>query len=551
MNQPPEHLTGGIPAADASTGRQSRFSLVWLIPLVAALVGAWLVYTALTEKGPTITIRFETGDGLTADKTKIKYRDVEVGQVTGVALSDDLKGVIVTAEMVKEARQYLTDKTRFWVVRARVAAGEVTGLGTLLSGAYIGMEPISDGKRKREFVGLEQAPVVTQDDPGRYFTLISDRLGSVQRGTPVYFRQIKVGEVVDYELQDDGRIRTRIFVAAPNDQRIKLNTRFWNAGGIEFNLTAEGISFNMESLTSLAVGGIAFDTSVGLGSPEEAPPDHVFTMYASERDSRTPQYDLKEYYVLYFDQSVRGLKPGAPVEFRGFKMGQVVDIGLEWDEEARRINMPVLIEVEPERFWQATGTSVKEDIGLQASVDAGFRAQLQSGNLLTGAKLVGLDFFPNAEPVKIETRDGRPIFPTVPSPGGAIAQDVSSIVRKLDQLPLDQIGADLASTADGVNRLVNSPDMQQALKSLTDALEQFKVLSVQLGTEVGPSVTRTLQETERTVASVRRLVDEDSATTRETQRLLIELGEAARSIRDMADYLERHPEALLRGKGAQ
>ncbi len=551
MNQPPEHLAGNIPVADASTGRQSRFSLVWLIPLVAALVGAWLVYTALSEKGPTVTIRFETGDGLTADKTKIKYRDVEVGQVTGVALSDDLKGVIVTAEMVKEARQYLTENTRFWVVRARVAAGEVTGLGTLLSGAYIGMEPISDGKRKRDFVGLEQAPVVTQDDPGRYFTLISDRLGSVQRGTPVYFRQIKVGEVVDYELQDDGRIRTRIFVAAPNDQRIKLNTRFWNAGGIEFNLTAEGVSFSMESLTSLAVGGLAFDTSVGLGSPEEAPEDHVFTLYENERDSRTPTYELKEYYVLYFDQSVRGLKPGAPVEFRGFKMGQVVEIGLEWEKEAKRILMPVLIEVEPERFRNATGTSAKDELGLQGSVDAGFRAQLQSGNLLTGAKLVGLDFFPEAEPVTVETRNGYPIFPTVPSPGGAIAQDVSSIVRKLDQLPLDQIGADLASTADGVNRLVNSPDMQQALSSLTEALDQIKVLSVQLGTEVGPSVTRTLQETERTVASVRRLVDEDSATTRETQRLLIELGDAARSIRDMADYLERNPEALLRGKGAQ
>ncbi len=551
MNQPPEHLAGDIPVADATTARRSRFSLVWLIPIVAAIVGAWLVYTALSERGPTITIRFETGEGLAAGKTKIKYRDVEVGTVESVTLSEDLSGVIVRAEMAHEAGQYLREGTRFWVVRARVAAGEVTGLSTLLSGAYIGIDPVSEGRRRRSFVGLEEPPVITLDDPGREFVLISDRLGSIQRGTPVYYRQIKVGEVTDYKLLEDGRIQTRIFIAEPNDSRVKKSTRFWNASGVEFDLTADGLRFSMESLTSLAVGGIAFDTSVGLQADEEAPENHIFTLYENETASRTPTYELKEYYVLYFDQSVKGLRPGAPVEFRGFKMGQVLDVGVEWDEENLTIKMPVLIEIEPERFRVAAGTSSAEKLDTQDIVNKGMRAQLQTGNLLTGAKLVGLDFFPDAPPATVTERRGYSVWPTVPSPTGAIAQDVSSILRKLDNVPFDQIGQDLASTADGVSRLVNSPDLQQALTSLTEALEQVKLLSVQLGEEVGPSVTRTLQETERTVASFRRLVDEDSATTRETQRLLIELSDAARSIRDLTDYLERHPEALLRGKGGQ
>ncbi len=407
------------------------------------------------------------------------------------------------------------------------------------------------GRRRRSFVGLEEPPVITLDDPGREFTLISERLGSVQRGTPVYYKQIKVGEVTDYELLEDGRIETRIFIAEPNDSRVKKSTRFWNAGGIEFDLTAEGISFSMESLTSLAVGGIAFDTSIGLQADEEAPANHVFTLYDSETASRTRQYDEKEYYVLYFDQSLRGLKPGAPVEFRGFRLGEVVDIGIEWDEAARRFRMPVLVQVEPERIREATGTTARDKLSMEEISEIGLRAQLQSGSLITGAKLVGLDFFPDAPPVPSRTQGDYTVFPTVPSPTGAIAQDVSSILRKMDEIPFDRIGADLAATADGVNRMVNSPDMQQALASLRDTLDQIKILATQLGTEVGPSLTQTLQETERTVASVHNLVAEDSATTRETQRLLIELGEAARSIRDMADYLERHPEALLRGKGAQ
>ena len=459
MNQPPEHLVGDIPVADATTGRRSRFSLVWLIPIVAALVGAWLVYTALSEKGPTITIRFETGEGLAAGKTKIKYRDVEVGTVETVTLSEDLSGVIVRAEMANDAGKYLREGTRFWVVRARVAAGEVTGLGTLLSGAYIGIDPVDEGRRRRSFVGLEEPPVVTLDDPGREFTLISDRLGSVQRGTPVYYRQIKVGEVTDYKLLEDGRIQTRIFIAEPNDSRVKKSTRFWNAGGLEFNLTAEGISFSMESLTSLAVGGIAFDTSIGLQADEEAPADHVFTLYDNETASRTRHYAEKEYYVLYFDQSLRGLKPGAPVEFRGFRLGEVVDIGLEWDEAARRIKMPVLIQVEPERMREAADSTPDSKLTIEDIINIGLRAQLQTGSLITGAKLVALDFFPEAPQVSVQMKGEYPVFPTVPTPTGAIAQDVGSILRKIDEIPFDRIGADLAETADGVNRMVNSPDM--------------------------------------------------------------------------------------------
>ena len=351
-----ETETQEIPQAVVHTRRQ--ISIVWLVPVVAILIGGWLAYKGLSEKGPTITISFESAEGLEAGKTKVKYKDVELGQVESVRFNADLSRVLVTAELVKETQPFLTENTRFWVVRPRVTGSGVSGLGTLFSGAYIGMDPGKEGEPARRFKGLEIPPIVTTGKPGRDFLLRATTLGSLDVGAPVYYRQIQVGQVISYELEEKGKsLKIKIFVDAPHHELVKKNTRFWNASGFDLKLDAGGLSLNTESLVSIMMGGVAFDTPASLEAGGPAGDDQVFRLYETRESIFERTYTEKNYYVLHFEGSIRGLSVGAPVEIRGIKIGQVADIKPEWDPKALSPRITVLIETEPQR-WEAMGQGV-------------------------------------------------------------------------------------------------------------------------------------------------------------------------------------------------
>ena len=254
----------GIPEAAAVAPKRWPISLVWLIPLIVALIGAWLAAQAILERGPTITIRFKSAEGLEAGKTRIKYKSVDIGEVKSIGLSEDRSTVIVTAQLAKQAEKFLVEDTRFWIVRPRIAGGSVSGLTTLLSGSYIGVDVGKSQTDKNDFVGLETPPVVTRDLPGRQFVLHGDDVGSLDIGSPVFFRRIEVGQVVAFELNKDGKgVTLKVFINAPYDQYVTTGTQFWHASGLDFTLDASGIRVDTQSLSSLLVGGIAF----------QAPPD--------------------------------------------------------------------------------------------------------------------------------------------------------------------------------------------------------------------------------------------------------------------------------------
>ena len=394
MSDEPKETTEGprdSDVAEAVVEKRSRPSAVWLIPVVAVLIGAFLVYRTFADKGPTITISFKAAAGLEAGKTKIRYKDVEIGLVKSIRLTDDFSGVIVTAELVKNAAAYLTENTRFWVVRAQVSAGRVTGLGTLFSGAYIGMEPSTEGKIQRDFVGLEIQPVVTSDDPGRHFLLRSSAGGSFEVGSPVYFRNIQVGEVISSRLPDSGdEVMVQIFVRAPHDKRVRTDTRFWNASGLDLSLDAGGIRVDTASLTSLLIGGISFETPPSFREGGEPAEDHVFQLYPDRKDAFSEVYTIKRRFRLTFEQSVEGLLAGAPVLFHGIQIGEVLDVKLEFDRQFMKFVVPVLIELEPERVSDREQTLVDPGDTVKTLVGAGLRARLKSGNLLTGAKQIEL-----------------------------------------------------------------------------------------------------------------------------------------------------------------
>jgi len=517
--------------------KKRQFSIVWLIPLVAALIGAWLAYKTISEKGPTITLTFENAEGLEAGKTKIKYKDVEIGQVESITLSKDLSHVVLTANLVKDAEQYLSENTRFWVTRARVTASQITGIGTIFSGAYIGIDPGKPGKPGkpvRAFKGLETPPVISTDVPGRYYMLRADRLGSLDIGVPVYFRQIKVGQVVAYDLAKDGQaVNAKIFVNAPHHDLVRENTRFWNAGGIDVSLSASGLKVNTESMVSVLLGGVAFETPVNLEPGEVAKDGHLFRLYDNREQSYQKTYLEKRHFVLFFNESVRGLAPGAPVEFRGIKIGQVLDVSLRFESEKATFQIPVLIEVEPERIESVGKRPTPSDKLVEKFIERGLRAQLKTGNLLTGQLFVELDFYPNAPRREITYAGKYPVVPTVPTPLQAASETLTKFLDRLDKLPLEQTVTEL----------------RQGVKALNETITVTKELVSRLGTEVAPQAKATLEQAQTTLASIERLTSSDAPANQDLRQALREFAEAARSIRILTDYLQQHPDSIIFGKG--
>lgn len=539
-----------LPQAEVAV--RSGPSLVWLIPLVALAIGGWLAFKAYSEKGPTIHIEFKTAAGLAAGKTEVKFKDVAIGKVTAIDVTKDLSGVRVTADLVAGAERYLTEGTRFWVERPRVTASQVSGLETLLSGAYIAMDPVNRGGAVRQFLGLEQPPLFTTAEAGTQFVLRAPTLGSLNIGSPVYYRDIQVGQVVGHDLDaDGGAVTIRIFVSAPHDALVDTNTRFWNASGVDFSLTAAGVTIGTQSLLSVLIGGVAFDNPETLeaeGLP--AGEGEVFPLYSSRAEAHEKTYLHKERFLLYFGGSVRGLSVGAPVELRGIRVGQVLDIQLQLNADTAQFQIPVLVEIEPERIVVVgDGSGLTAGNAVDRLVDRGLRAQLKSGSLITGQRYVELDFHPMDRPQTVwQGKDFR-IFPTVPAELDAIADKANAILDTVAALPLAQIGTDLRDAIAGAKAVLASRELMDSVKELERTLKEVRQVAVGVDRDVMPKVAAALDQVRGTLKSADGLVAPESPTAVELRRMMQELSAAARAVRSVADYLDRHPEALIQGKG--
>jgi len=523
---------GGLPFARV-VGRAGP-SVVWLIPLIAAVVGLFLAYRSYSERGPTVTIRFERAGGLEAGNTRLKFKEVNIGQVEAVELSEDLSSVIVTASLVAGSERFLTENTRFWVVRAEVSAGQISGISTVFSGAYIAIDPSVEGDAASEFIGLEKAPVVTFDKTGTLFHLRADSLGSLDVGSPVYFRWLRVGEVAHYELDEVGdQVNIQVFIEAPYDKRVRSTTKFWNASGFDVVLSSKGLEIDSPSLLSMLVGGIAFETPATLAVARDVPEGMVFDFYPSKQATRETRYSIKTRYILNFDESVSGLIPGSAVEFQGIKIGEVKDVQLELEPASMDIRIPVVIEIEPERLGQ-TG-ELDEDAGLRyidKLVEKGLRARIKTANFLTGAKAIDFALIDDAPPAKIILGDRYPELPTDTGSFDAIATRVARIVDRVDQIPIESIGKNL----------------DQVLIVLRTTLEEISDFAGSANEELIPSLASSLEMLESTLESADTLIAPGAALPRGLERLIVDLSEAARSIKLLAERLEEHPEELLRGK---
>ena len=517
--------------------RRFSVSLVWIVPIVAVLVGISLVVHSILQQGPTITITFKTGAGLTANKTEVKYRNVVIGHVSEVELSDDQKSVNATIKLAKQAESFTREDSKFWVVRPRIGAGGVSGIDTLLSGDYIGADIGQANTRAKRFQGMENPPPITYGEPGKRFTLHTQDLGSLDIGSPVYYRKIPVGQVVAYALDPDGKgVNIDVFVHSPNDAYVTQNTRFWNASGIDVSVGANGFALKTESLSSILVGGIAFRAPEYSPDDKPAAEEYAYELFPDQQTALAPPNGKAQYLSLRFDQALRGLKVGAPVEFLGTEFGRVVSVNLDFDAQKRSFPVNVGIVIYPQRLGTAhtkiqkvlNHDSNDEAAGVRlmgSFVENGLRAQARSGNLLTGQLYIALDFYPKAPKVAFDAT-ARPVsIPTIPGSLEEIQGKLEAMVDKINKLPIERIANNLDAN----------------LVELRKGLTQFNAKTL-------PGVQSTLADVSKTLQSANSTLAEDSPQREQLSETLDDLGRTSRSLRDLADYLGRHPESLIRGR---
>jgi len=546
--------------AEPEIRRRRGISPIWAVPIVAAIVAAWLGYTAYAEKGPEIAISFKTASGIEPGKTRIKYHDIELGVVSHVDPSPDLQNVVVTAQMNKRAAGHLRTGTSFWVVRPRFSLTGLSGLETLVSGAYVEMDP-GEGDKTASFQGREEPPVVRAEVPGTEYVLTTNRLGSIGPGSPIFFRGIQVGEVMSYTFAgiEEG-IAVRVFVRSPYDSFIYDDTRFWNASGISLSTGGSGFKVEVESLQALLTGGIVFDTAEEARQGERSKEGASFPLYDDRSQADDATYTRSVRVLVDFGGSIKGLDVGAPVEFRGMKIGKVVAFHLEFDTDTQKFHVPVTLAVQFDRL-HVVGHDLSR-IGSGAYMDdfvaRGMRAQLRSASLITGQMVVALDFFPDAPPAVVDTTGPYPKLPSLPNEMENITRSVSETLDKVAALPLDAVVQDVRTLLASLNGIAGSPELKATVKSANDTMVQAERLMRETSGQVGPLVTSlrktsdaadaALRQVDSAVASMNSGYGRDSKLRGEMSEMLRQVEEMARSFRVLAAYLEQHPDALLRGK---
>ena len=542
--------------------KRTGFQPIWIIPIIAALIAAFLGWRAIEARGPTITITFNTADGMQAGQTKVRHKAVDLGTIKSVTLDDDMTKVKVEIEMQRTAARYLTNNARFWVVRPRIGFGGVSGLDTLLSGAYIELDPGAlDGSSKRDFTGLEAPPAIRSDEPGRTFTLTTSLIGAISSGSPVFYRNLNVGEVLGYELDHAGKQFTvQTFIRKPYYKFVHDESQFWNASGVTLDFGSGGVKLQIESLQAIIAGGVAFDTFDNAPSSAEAAEGHSFELRSSAANATSASLTRRVPVMTHFDSSVSGLAVDAAVQLFGIQVGSVKDIQLKFDPKSVALPyVSVRLDIEMGRVFRDRVVPDEEvPRVVRLLVAKGLRASLQSANLLTGQMLVSLEFVPDAPPVEAVMEDGMFVIPTV---GGGIANittNLSQITKALATLPLAQIADNLNSTLKGASALANSKDLHDALQSMSSLMSSAQDVVRKVNNGVTPALKQlpqiaqglqsTIERTNKLIGSADTGYGADSQFKRDLDRLMGQLSDTARSLRILADFLDQNPSALIRGR---
>lgn len=478
-----------------------RISPIWIIPIVAALLGAWLAWKYYSERGPDITVHFETAEGVVEGKTSILCRNVTVGTVKSIRLNDNLQGVILTMQMTSEATRLLTKDAQIWVVRPRYGGAGISGLSTIVSGSYIELEPGISKESRRDFIGLEQPPVTPKGVPGLHVTLFTDEAGGITPGTSIVYKGLEAGKIESRIFHpENGKVEFSAFISADYAKLVRQNTRFWNVSGIDVQIGANGLHLHAGTLESLLLGGITFGQPDGSTSAPPVNDGAVFTLYDSFDDTKKFVMKNAMPYLLLFSDSVRGLNEEAPVDFRGVRIGTVrgVSFGYLPNDPERRV--PVLIQIDPSLITRLpTDSTAPAEEFISQAVQNGLRATMKTGSFLTGQLYVDLDFEKEPKPATVVEIEGYRVIPTVSGGLSELQDKAMAVMDKIKALPLEE-----------------------AVKNAADALAEIKKTAGGFG--------------------------EDSPAYKQLTVTLRELDETLRSVRALADTLEEKPNSIIFGK---
>ena len=483
-----------------------------------------MIVKTLSEQGPRATISFKTAEGIEVGKTRIKYKNVDIGVVEKIKFSDDFSNIILTVDFMEGSEKFLRRSTRFWVVKPQLSLRGATGLSTIISGAYIEIEP-GTGAPKLHFIGLEKQPVVKSDEQGKKITLVTQKLGSVDTGSPIYYQGLLAGEVLGYELGNDRKSTyVHTFIKDPFDQLIRGNTNFWNVSGINVSMGADGFKVQTESIQSMLFGGIAFESPETLEQATTDIDKLVFTLHESYESIKKHAYTKKIKFIMFFDSSIRGLNLGAPVEFKGIKVGTVLDVRLEFDSGSTSFRIPVLIEIEPQRIIERGNQEMDQSHqALQRLVKRGLRARLQTGSLLTSQLFVELDMHPGS-PINLSGSDTPyPELPTLPTSNfGAITQSAEDLLAKLNAVDIKEVTSVLIDTIktanktmhnadkaiESANTLIGTPGIPEAIENIRITLKNFKNITQKVDdSNLIASATKTFSSVDKTINSADKAIN--------------------------------------------
>ena len=535
-------MTDDTLVAEAKVNHGSKLSLIWIVPLAALLIGIWMVYANWAQQGPLIEITFLTAEGIEAGKTKVKIKNVEVGEVLNVHLSKEAKHVVLTVRMEKSESHLLRKDSTFWVVRPRVGTGEISGLSTLLSGAYI---EVARGKSKefsKKFTGLETPPVTPFGTPGLHITLDSDGNKALKEGDSILFRGTVAGtiEYVHFN-SEERRTYYNAFIAAPYDRLITTNTRFWFSSGVALDVSAEGVRLELASLSNLISGGVSFDVPTGQPPGDLVAERSFFRIYQSESAIYEKQYDHVLPYMVLFNDSIRGLTPGAPVEYRGIKVGQVVRTDTDYPEIQNLLEsnskIPVLIEIIPARLGYPDTSAALQLASkkIDELIAGGLRGGLSTGSFLTGQKFIDLQYDPKKRQGHTDTFATYTVIPSLDGQFGQLLNSVESTLDKVNRLPIEDI-------AQNINAVLS--DARKTLAELRDSADQIQAVVS------GPETREITDKLNQTLSSVQKFADdysEGSATQMELQRSLRRLDQTLREFDPLLKNLRRKPNSLIFG----
>lgn len=516
---PPAHL------------RRRRFSFVWLIPLLAATIALYLGYRTYLQQGPLLTLTFDSADGLAAGQTQVKYKAVALGTVESIDLSRDDSHVIVRIRMNNVGARFLTDHARFWVERAHFSLTDPSSLGSIVSGAHIAVDPGPPGGAFCDhFAGLEQPPGVRTGEPGRTYTLTVDRIRSLRTGSPVLFRDAVVGEVLGYDIGNGlGPVKVTIFIWAPFDNLVHPENHFWDASGIALDVQPGEFHVEFESLQAIVSGAVAFNLPPQAAASTPSPANTVFPLYPTQAAAETAAYEKLIPAVAYFHSSVAGLARGSPVDIDGIQVGVVTDINLILNPATAEESVRVAMALQPERNAHEAdfATPAQTALLFQKLIDRGMRAEIATANLVTGQKIVALTEVKGAPPAQLTHEGDAYVLPTEDGSLDAALANLADISAKLDKIPLQRIGAHLDQLLVTTNGTLGSRQTRQAIAALGKSLQSLNVTLTMLNEGYG----------------------NDSDFQRQLEQLMDQAGTTLGSVKTLADYLDRHPNALLLGRG--